>query len=136
MAFTDPLAAFVQAHPISQNEREALIILMLIIMYADKKLTLEENATLRHYEKIMKWESDRSLSDFFSNRIAEIRSVMRDPTRLATYIETACARISHQDIKSLVIKACNDMATSDFNKDNEEKFLLEAIVNTLESTKG
>ena len=109
---------------------------MLIIMYADKKLTLEENATLRHYEKIMKWESDRSLSDFFSNRIAEIRSVMRDPTRLATYIETACARISHQDIKSLVIKACNDMATSDFNKDNEEKFLLEAIVNTLESTKG
>ena len=136
MAFTDPLAAFVQAHPISQNEREALIILMLIIMYEDKKLTLEENATLRHYEKIMKWESDRSLSDFFSNRIAEIRSVMRDPTRLATYIETACARISHQDIKSLVIKACNDMATSDFNKDNEEKFLLEAIVNTLESTKG
>ncbi len=136
MAFTDPLAAFVQAHPISQNEREGLIILMLIIMYADKKLTLEENATLRHYEKIMKWESDRSLSDFFSNRIAEIRSVMRDSTRLATYIETACARISHQDIKSLVIKACNDMATSDFNKDNEEKFLLEAIVNTLESTKG
>lgn len=136
MAFTDPLAAFVQAHPISQNEREALIILMLIIMYADKKLTLEENATLRHYEKIMKWESDRSLSDFFSNRIAEIRSVMRDPTRLATYIETACARILHQDIKSLVIKACNDMASSDFNKDNEEKFLLEAIVNTLESTKG
>jgi uncharacterized tellurite resistance protein B-like protein len=136
MAFTDPLAAFVQAHPISQNEREALIILMLIIMYADKKLTLEENSTLRHYEKIMKWESDRSLGDFFSNRIAEIRSVMRDPTRLATYIQTACARISQKDIKLLVIKACNDMATSDFNKDNEEKFLLEAIVNTLESTKG
>jgi len=136
MAFTDPLAAYVQAHPLSQNERESIIILMLIIMYADKKLTLEENSTLRHYEQIMTWESGRSLSDFLSNRIAEIRSVMRDDKRLTTYIKAACARITHNDIKSLVIKACNDMATADLNKDNSEKWLLEAVVNTLESTKG
>jgi hypothetical protein len=136
MAFTDPLAKYIQAHPLSQDERESTIILMLIIMYADKKLTLEENSTLRHYEKILKWESGRSLSDFFSNRIVEIRSVMRDHERLSTYIENTCARVKDTMVKSLVIKACNDMAASDFKKGSEEAFLLEAIVNTLESTEG
>jgi uncharacterized tellurite resistance protein B-like protein len=132
MANTDPLVTFIQSHPLTQDERESIIILMLIIMYADKKLTLEENSTLRHYEKMMKWESDRSLSDFFSNRISEIRSVMRDEARLSTYIENTCARIVHDNIKGFVMKACNDMAAADAFKDKEEAFLLEAIVNTLE----
>lgn len=132
MALTDPLADFLQAHPITQDQREAVIILMLVIMYADKKLTLEENTTLRHYEKVIKWDSERSLSDFFANRIAEIRTAMRTDNQLSDLLEKTCARITDDNVKTITIKACNDMAAADHIKDADERFLIEAIVNTLQ----
>ncbi len=132
MAHTDPLAAYLNEHTITQDEREAVIILMLIIMYADRRLTLEENTTLRHYEKVIKWDSDRSLSDFFGNRISEIRSAMRTDNKLSDLIASTCARIKSDNIKTLTIKACNEMAEADSVKDEDERFLITAIVNTLE----
>jgi hypothetical protein len=132
MAITDPLAIYLQNHPISQDEREAVILLMLVIMYADKRLTLDENATLRAYEKVIRWEADTSLSDFFTNRIFEIRSAMRDESKLSELLKTTCARIQQQEIKTLTMQACHDMAAADHLNDANERQLIAAIILNLQ----
>ncbi len=131
MPLHDRLAEFLAAHPIAQDEREAVITLMLVTMYADKKLTLEENATLHRYERLIKWGSGRSLSDFFGNTIATVRSAMRDEAKLTALLADACARIHGEAIRTLTIKACNDMAAADFTKDSAEQLLLARIVRGL-----
>ncbi len=131
MPIHDRLAEYLAEHPIDQAEREAVITLMLVTMYADKKLMLEENATLRRYEKLIKWESGRSLSDFFGNTIATVRSAMRDEAKLTALITGACDRIGSEAIRTLTIKACNDMAAADFKKDSSEQLLLARIVSGL-----
>ena len=131
MPLHDRLAEYLAAHPIAQDEREAVLTLMLVTMYADKKLTLEENATLHRYERLIKWESGRSLSDFFGNTIATVRSAMRDETKLTALLANAYARIHGEAIRTLTIKACNDMAAADFKKDSAEQRLLARIVSGL-----
>lgn len=128
MPIHDQLAAFLAEHPIDQNEREAVVTLMLVTMYADKKLTLEENATLRRYEKLIKWDSGMSLGYFFSNTIAAVRSAMRDEAKLDAMLSDAYARIKSDAIRTLTIKACNDMVGADFKRDASEVALLKRIV--------
>lgn len=131
MPIQDRLAEYLAEHPIDQSEREALITLMLVAMYADKKLTLEENATLRRYEKLIKWDSGISLGYFFGNTIATVRSAMRDDTKLGTLIKDTCQRIRSDSIRTLTIKACNDMTGADFKRDASETALLKRIVAAL-----
>ena len=131
MPIHDQLAAFLAEHPIDQPEREAVVTLMLVTMYADKKLTLEENATLRRYEKLIKWDSGISLSHFFSNTIATVRSAMRDEAKLAALLNDAFTRIRSEAIRRLTIKACNDMVSADFKRDPHEVTLLKRIVTGL-----
>ncbi len=133
MPIQDRLAAYLAEHPIAQGEREALVTLMLVAMYADKKLTLEENATLHRYEKLIKWDSGMSLGYFFSNTIATVRSAMRDEAKLDALIKGACQRITSEAIRMLTIKACNDMAGADFRRDPAEIAMLKRIVTALGS---
>lgn len=133
MPIQDQLAAFLAAHPITQDEREALLTLMLVAMYADKKLTLEENATLHRYEKLITWESGISLSHFFSNTIATVRSAMRDEARIEALVGDCCKRIHSEAIRTLTIKACNDIAGADFKREASELSVLMRIVRHLGS---
>lgn len=133
MPIHDRLAAYLAEHPIAQEEREAVVTLMLVTMYADKKLTLEENATLRRYEQLIKWDSGMSLGYFFSNTIALVRSAMRDEAKLSTLLTDTCGRIRSEAIRTLTIKACNDMAGADFKREASELALLKRIVDGLGS---
>ena len=131
MAIHDPLATYLAEFSIAQEEREALITLMLVTMYADKKLTLEENATLQRYEKLIKWESGMSLGYFFSNTIAAVRSAMRDDAKLDAFITNACRQITSEAIRTLTIKACNDMISADYKREASEIAILNRIVTAL-----
>lgn len=128
MPIHDRLAAYLAEHPIDQQEREAVVTLMLVTMYADKKLTLEENSTLHRYEKLIKWDSGMSLGYFFSNTIAAVRSAMRDEDKLAALLDNAYARIKSDAIRALTIKACHDMVGADFKRDPSEIALLKRII--------
>ncbi|HEX3132019.1 MAG TPA: hypothetical protein VHX44_00380 [Planctomycetota bacterium] len=131
MSTHDSLVTYLAEHPIAQDEREAVVTLMLVTMYADKKLTLEENATLRRYEKLIKWDSGMSLSYFFSNTIAAVRSAMRDEAKLSALLANAFKRIHSDAIRTLTIKACNDMVGADFKREASEMDLLKRIVTGL-----
>ena len=131
MPIHDRLAEYLAEHPIAQDEREAVVTLMLVTMYADKKLTLEENATLHRYEKLIKWDSGMSLGYFFSNAIAAVRSAMRDEDKLNTLLGDAFKRIHSEAIRTLTIKACNDVAGADFKREASEQALLKRIVTGL-----
>ena len=128
MPIHDRLAGFLAEHPIAQDEREAVVTLMLVSMYADKKLTLEENSTLRRYERLIKWDSGISLGHFFGNTIATVRSAMRDEAKLAVLLDDAYRRIHSDAIRTLTVKACHDMVGADFKRDASEVALLQRII--------
>jgi hypothetical protein len=131
MPIHDRLAEYLAEHPIAQEEREGLVTLMLVAMYADKKLTLEENATLHRYERLIKWDSGMSLGYFFSNTIATVRSAMRDDEKLEVLIRDACRKIHSDAVRTLTIKACNDMTGADFKREASELAVLKRIVAAL-----
>jgi hypothetical protein len=58
---------------------------------------------------------------------------MRDEAKLDALVGDCCARIHSEAIRTLTIKACNDMTGADFKRDASELSVLMRIVRHLGS---
>jgi uncharacterized tellurite resistance protein B-like protein len=134
MTHVDHFAQHLTAQHLTQAQREAIIRLMVLTMYADKRLTLEENSVLTYYEQALKWESGISLRHFFSNVVAEVRKAMHDDDRRNRLVAEVCATLTANGVQALALKACNDMANADRDKTPDERLLLQQIAEALGST--
>ena len=50
---------------VTQDEREAIIELMIMTMYSDKNIKLAEDEVIKEYASNIKWESPLSSYHFF-----------------------------------------------------------------------
>ena len=112
---------------VSQNEREAIIELMMMTMYSDKTLKLSEDEVIQEYTSSIKWESPLSLDFYFAKITPKIRAALVDKEKMNTFLQEINNRIETEAIKSQVLKLCNDLAMADEEFSVEEKELLEKI---------
>ena len=112
---------------VSQNEREAIIELMMMTMYSDKTLKLSEDEVIQEYTSSIKWESPLSLDFYFAKITPKIRAALADKEKMNTFLQEINNRIETEAIKSQVLKLCNDLAMADEEFSVEEKELLEKI---------
>ena len=112
---------------VTQNEREAIIELMMMTMYSDKTLKLSEDEVIQEYTENIKWESPLSLEFYFGKVTPKIRAALGDKEKMTAFLEDVNNRIETEAVKSQVLKLCNDLAMADEEFSVEEKELLEHI---------
>ncbi len=112
---------------VTQNEREAIIELLMLIMYSDKSLKLAEDEAIKEYTDNIKWESPLSLEFYFSKVTPKIRKAVADEENMNALLEEINFRIESELVKAQVLLACNDLAMADSEFSPEEKELLENI---------
>ncbi len=112
---------------VTQNEREAIIELMMMIMYSDKTLKLAEDEAIKEYTSSIKWESPLSLEFYFSKVTPKIRKALSDKDKMNAFLEDINTRIESELVKAQVLLVCNDLAMADSEFSSEEKELLTNI---------
>ncbi|MEM9926811.1 MAG: TerB family tellurite resistance protein [Cyanobacteria bacterium P01_D01_bin.50] len=112
---------------VTQNEREAIIELMMMTMYSDKNIKLAEEEVINEYASNIKWESPLSLEFYLGKVTAKIRTALENKEKTTAFLEEVNARIENEAVKSQVLKLCNDVAMADSEFSVEEKELLENI---------
>lgn len=65
---------------LSQEEREAIIDLLILGAYTDNRLSLREEKAFESLTGTLSWESETELSDFMKDAIAKVRSVRSNPS--------------------------------------------------------
>jgi uncharacterized tellurite resistance protein B-like protein len=112
---------------VTQNEREAIIELMMLIMYSDKTLKLAEDEAIKEYTSSVKWESPLSLEFFFGKVTPKVRRALSDKENMNALLEDINFRIESELVKAQVLLVCNDLAMADAEFSSEEKELLKNI---------
>ncbi|MBF2017361.1 MAG: TerB family tellurite resistance protein [Rivularia sp. T60_A2020_040] len=112
---------------VTQNEREAIIELMMMTMYSDKNLKLAEDELIQEYVSNIKWESPLSLEFYFGKVTPKIRTALQDKEKMNTFLEDINNRLENEAVKTQVLQLCNDLAIADADFSAEEKELLEHI---------
>ncbi|MEM7714624.1 MAG: TerB family tellurite resistance protein [Cyanobacteria bacterium P01_A01_bin.68] len=112
---------------VTQNEREAIIELMMMTMYSDKNIKLAEDEVIKEYASNIKWESPLSLEFYLGKVTPKIRTALESKEKTTAFLEEVNTRIESEAVKSQVLKLCNDVAMADSEFSVEEKELLENI---------
>ena len=111
---------------VTQNEREAIVELMMMVMYSDKTLKLAEDEAIKEYASI-KWESPLSLEFYFGKVTPKIRTALADKEKMNAFLQDINARIESELVKAQVLLVCNDLAMADAEFSSQEKELLQNI---------
>ena len=112
---------------VTQNEREAIIELMMTVMYSDKTLKLSEDEAIKEYTNNIKWESPLSLEFYFGKVTPKIRRALEDKEDMNSFLEDINFRIDSELVKAQVLLVCNDLAMADSEFSSEEKELVDNI---------
>jgi len=112
---------------VTQNEREAIIELMMLVMYSDKTLKLTEDEAIKEYASNIKWESPLSLEFYYGKVTPKIRRALAEEENMNALLEDINFRIESELVKAQVLLVCNDLAMADSEFSSEEKELLTNI---------
>ena len=74
-------------HDVTQNEREAIIELLMMVMYSDKTLKLAEDEAIKKYVSNVKWESPLSLEFYFGKVTPKIRTAIADEGKMNAFLQ-------------------------------------------------
>jgi len=89
---------------LTQEEREAIIDLLILGAYADSQLTLAEEEVFDGLKGSMNWESVTDISDYIDSSTAKARAIRSNPPAVNRFLEEVKARLAS---RSSITKALN-----------------------------
>jgi hypothetical protein len=106
-----------------QSEREAIIDLLHLCLYADAHISLNEGDFISNVVKKIGWDTNLSFSAYEARSIAAARAAKTDDVSKKDFIDYAASRLASKASKSLAVSLCNDLFSSDGTKDREAGLL-------------
>lgn len=105
----------------NQEQREAMLDLIILGMYADNHLAFSENEVLKDFSQSFNWNSSESINYYMNRIIGHFRQIRDDPEAVNETIELIATKLSNQSEQAL--KILEDMIDADGETvDQESKF--------------
>lgn len=114
------------AESATQDQREALMDLLVLTMYADHHLALAEQDSLDAHGERLEWTSVTSLKDFLAESIVRARDVLEGQLEMDEYLANIDRRLENREQKEAALAASQEVMAADGRLRAEEIRLLEA----------
>lgn len=111
----------------AQQQREAMLDLLVWTMYADNVLTLPENDRIDQIAADLEWNSPDRPSVYISKATSKIRDVLSDPERADQLLEDIHRRLGTASMRKEAYDACYDLAQADGQLAAAEMKLLQTV---------
>lgn len=98
---------------LSQQEREAIIDLLLMGAYTDNRLSLREEKAFESLTGTLNWESETELSDYMTDAIAKIRSIRSNPSATDGLLDEVKRRLTSKTSVTKALKLLHQVFASD-----------------------
>ena len=109
---------------LEQIEKEAIVDLLLIAIYADNHLSLAENEILKEEVDKFSWEASIPLDIYFKDATSRARNALDSDKTVEAYLETISSRLSSRYSKSKALDLLSKLFHSDGKVDSEKAFTL------------
>jgi hypothetical protein len=111
--------------PLPQSEREAIVDLLHLCLYADTHISLKEGAFIADVVEVIGWDTKLSFSAYEQRSIAGARAARVDDKSKKDFIEYAAGRLASKGSKDLAVSLCADLFASDGTQEREAALLAE-----------
>ncbi len=113
------------AAPLPQSEREAIVDLLHLCLYADAHLSLREGQFISDVVDVIGWDTNLSFSAYEQRSIAAARAARADEKSKKEFIEYAATRLGSPASKDLAVSLCADLFSADGTSDREAGLLMQ-----------
>lgn len=110
-----------------QKEREAIIDLLHLCLYADAHIALNEGVFIADVVDVIGWDTQISFSSYESKYIASARLAKEGPESKAEFLAYAAERLQSKESRTLAIDLCKRLASSDGTTADNEATLVGEI---------
>jgi len=107
----------------TQEQREAFLDLLLLGMYADGKLSIQEMETLNQNVQTLTAETGVSWEAYISSALHKIRSVEGDAELRYELIQNIRGRLGDAMKRNLAAQELKELLTADGKEEQEQAFL-------------
>ena len=104
----------------SQQEREAIIDVILLSMYADNKLDLGEQDILHQHTGSLSWDSGTYVDIYVNQAIGVTRQGLATEEGTTRLIQSIADRLDSDDAKQRVMEICEKVLLADGVKTDDE----------------
>lgn len=111
----------------TQEEREASIALIILIMFIDDHLAESESKLLRREIGKYAWDGIDNEEYFVNTHMAKVRNIRQDPQEIDKYISSYTAKLKSPKAVGKIIRSCQDMVNADGKKHVKECEILTKI---------
>ena len=112
---------------LQQKEREAIIDLLHLCLYADAHIALKESELLSEVVELIGWETQSSFSSYEARSVANARNAKGSPDDRKEFISSAASRLQSKPSRALAMELCKQLFSSDGATVEKEDALLVEI---------
>jgi uncharacterized tellurite resistance protein B-like protein len=112
---------------LQQKEREAIIDLLHLCLYADAHIAVSESELLTEVVDLIGWETQSSFSSYEARSIANARNAKGNPEDRKGFISSAASRLQSKPSRALAMELCRQLFSSDGATAEKEDALLAEI---------
>lgn len=118
------------AEQLPQSEREAIVDLLHLCLYADAHISLKEGEFISDVIEVIGWDTHLAFSTYENRSIAAAREARSDDKSKKEFIEYAASRLNSKASKELAVSLCTNLFGSDGIHNREANLLaqIRAIV--------
>mgnify|MGYP001213528964 CR=1 FL=1 len=110
-----------------QVEREALIDVILLSMYADNHLAIEEQQLLTKKSRALHWAAQLPLQNYVSEATARVRAAMESGAKRKELLRSIQDRLYSPESRERAYELCQEVLISDGKKTDEEILFQEEL---------
>ena len=110
----------------SQEEREACLKLMLLIMYRDGTISQDEDKLFAENLSSFEWEGEFHRDFFLNNAIAEVRNLNSEPGR-EFFIRECLDAVKSEDIRKEIVSLCSRLMNVDGQRHEGEVKIVDRL---------
>ena len=111
---------------LKQDQREAMIDLLLLCIYADNELDLIEDRIFDRQVERYNWKSEQPIGDYIKASRARTLDLIQSEEKRLAHLNEIGARLKKDEIKFRALKLCKILFYSDWElATHEEAFIKE-----------
>ncbi len=118
------------ADGMDQKQREAMIDLLLLCIYSDNELTLNEERIFDREIERFNWKSESSIDEYVANAKPKVLAILESQESRLQHLQKINRDLKNGEARYRALKLCNHLFYSDFDLGDEEKIFMKEIETT------
>lgn len=111
----------------SQEDKEASVELLVLIMYIDDVLSDEEDQMIHRQIALFDWKGVQNEDYVLHETIRKVRDLNKNPQAIQAFIDKTAAKISCPEVRKKIFLLCSHLSEADGEVDLKEVAMVEQI---------